>query len=151
MIQFFVPFRLRNLSNMRGHWTVRHRYSRQLRGLTATLGREACRGLEIDPCTPKHIRFIAYVTRRFDDDGLQAALKPCRDGLQLPRAAEMGGGVGCFGRRTIRAAQVGCGIIQSDGIKSGHEFEYRQEIARDRGHGGVFVTIEWTKSERAEG
>jgi hypothetical protein len=97
--------------------------------------------MEIDPSAPKRVKFIAYVPRRFDDDGLQAALKPCRDGMQESAPAVIRGG------RTVRAAQVGCGIIHSDGIKSGHQFEYRQETTRDRGRGGVFVIVEWVKVE----
>lgn len=137
MIQFFLPCRLQNLTNTRGHWSVRHRYSRQLRALTAALGKEASRDVELHPDEPKHIKFIAYVRRRFDEDGLQAAVKPIRDGLQIPAPALVKNG------RVVRQAQVGCGIIHSDGIRSGHQFEYQQEtIKRGTGQGGVFVVIE---------
>jgi len=46
MIQFFIPCRLQNLTNTREHWSVRHRYSSQLRAITAALGKEASRGLD---------------------------------------------------------------------------------------------------------
>ncbi len=136
MISFFIPCRLQNLTNTRGHWSVRHRYSSQLRAITAALGVEASRGTEVHPEEPKVVKFTAYVRRRFDEDGLQAALKPIRDGLQVPAPAVVNDG------RMVKAAQVGCGIIHSDGIHSGHRFEYQQELVKKGGQVGAFVSIE---------
>lgn len=135
MITFFIPCRLQNLTNTRGHWSVRHRYSSQLRAITAALGTEASRGMEVHPEAPKAITFIAYVRRRFDEDGLQAALKPIRDGLQVPAPAVVNDG------RMVKAAQVGCGLIHSDGIHGGHQFNYRQELVKKGGGTGVFVSV----------
>lgn len=136
MISFFIPCRLQNLTNTRGHWSIRHRYSSQLRAITAALGTEASRSMEVHPEAPKAITFVAYVRRRFDEDGLQAALKPIRDGLQIATPAVVNDG------RMVRAAQVGCGLIHSDGIHGGHRFEYRQELVKKGGQVGVFVSIE---------
>ena len=69
---------------------------------------------------PKRITFVASVHNLMDDDNLRAALKATRDGLR------------------------DAGIIDDDSPRSGHRFEYVQEI--DRKRPGVMVRV-----ERAEG
>ena len=63
----------------------------------------------------KRVRFLAHVFRLFDSDGLQAAIKPCRDAL------------------------VECHVLSGDGPRDGNEFLYDQEI--DRARRGVTIRV----------
>jgi hypothetical protein len=56
----------------------------------------------------KVVTFSANTHNAMDSDGLQAALKPCRDAL------------------------VECGVISGDADKDGHVFRYEQKIDRKR-------------------
>jgi hypothetical protein len=56
------------------------------------------------------------VKRRLDDDNLQGAVKPFRDGLQ------------------------DAGVIRDDSPRDGHAFEYEQVVAGDR-LAGVWIEI----------
>ena len=64
---------------------------------------------------PRLVHFHGYVQRLFDSDGLQAALKPCRDAL------------------------VVYGVLNDDAERAGHLFEYSQETSA--GWRGVVVTV----------
>ena len=125
----FVATRLVNPTNERSHWAVRARRVKVQRetaavsvhvALSRLVTATSVYGSESDlwntPAErPKYITFTAYVARKFDTDGLQAACKSIRDGLQ------------------------DCGLIHSDGPDSGHIFEYHQLI--DRTRRGVEIAI----------
>lgn len=77
----------------------------------------------VDPAAPKRVEFFAVVAKSFDGDGLQAALKPTRDGLADAR------------------------LIHHDGPKSGHAFVYDQRGTRKEPP-GVRVTIALMETTR---
>lgn len=115
----WLPATLVNTLNARHHWVVAwHRARAQRDAMAAAvlsaLGR---RRFAVSPSRPKHVRFDAYVGRAFDSDGLQAALKHVRDGLQ------------------------DCGVIDTDSEASGHVFVYRQTPGTPPRDRGVRVTI----------
>jgi len=107
-----LPGRIRSQSNARGHWSQRHRYAKAWRRDTAHLVADYMRVLErngfdrIDPKMRKRITFTADVWSLMDDDNLESAIKPIRDGLQ------------------------DAGVIDSDAPEAGHKFIYRQRIQR---------------------
>jgi hypothetical protein len=113
----FVPTRLVNPTNVREHWSVRAKRAKVQRkacALTCTYRmvdalRSGNLGMLGHPENLKRITFTAHVTRKFDDDGLQSALKHIRDGLQ------------------------DAGLIHSDGPDSGHVFTYAQRVAKPTG------------------
>ena len=120
----FIATRLVNPTNARpAHWSQRSSPAKRQREAVATTVwaelRDPRRGvywhITATARSPKAITLTAYVARKFDDDGLQAACKSIRDGLQ------------------------DCGLIQSDGPDSGHVFEYHQVI--DRTRRGVAITV----------
>ena len=114
MPTFFVPGRITNpLNGSHRHWSVRARWAKEWRGLTATIAHLQCGGAP--PTLPKRIRLVGHVARRFDDDNYRAAMKPVRDGLRDG------------------------GIIQNDDPSCGHLFEYDQVVKRPF---GVTVIIE---------
>lgn len=80
---------------------------------------------DVEPAAPKRVEFLAIVPKRFDDDGLRAALKPSRDGLADAR------------------------LIHHDGPKSGHLFLYAQHGTRSSAP-GVHVTIALAEDAYAE-
>lgn len=118
--EIFIPGRLVNPLNQRWHWSERHRWAKSWRQKTQLmLLRElGPSGLKLlgSPETPKHVRLIAHVRRRFDHDGLVASLKGVVDGLQ------------------------DAGIIHNDGPKGQHRFEYDQVI--DHAQCGVEVFVD---------
>jgi hypothetical protein len=140
VLNYFVPLKPMNLKNTSGHWSVRYRYSRDMREATASLGKEAMRlsRVEIDPEVPKRILLMAFLPRRFDaQDGLPASMAPVVDGLQVPRDVAITRGK----RKGQTTHLVGCGIIHHDGVESGHQVAYDQQVRKPW---GVFVHVEWT-------
>jgi hypothetical protein len=127
---FWVSTRLVNPTNERGHWSARARRSTAQRDAVAqsvwTTLRASQAGivwrLATPATTPKTVTFTAHVARKFDSDGLQAAMKSIRDGLQ------------------------DCGLIHSDGPDSGHVFEYAQLV--DRARRGVEITVRLREAAR---
>ena len=94
-------------ANARGHWSKRHRYAKDWRRVTALLTAEAMRkNAPVWSNPPKHITFIADVWSLMDDDNLESALKPIRDGLQDAQ------------------------LILDDGPSSGNRFSYEQRVNR---------------------
>jgi hypothetical protein len=122
MIDVFVPGPLTNPMNgsQGGHWSKHSRWARQWRERTAERFRVFLltdgRRLTIDAAAPKRIAFYAIVFNRFDGDGLEAALKPCRDALKDAH------------------------IIDDDRDSAGHVFGYEQHVDR-KGARGVRITI----------
>lgn len=116
---FFVSGTLTNpLNGAHGHWATKAKARARWREKTAamarvTLGRH---GLRPVATSPKRVLMIAQTWNAMDTDGLQAAMKPIRDGL------------------------VDAGLIGSDGPKSGNVFVYAQRI--DRKNRGAWVTVE---------
>jgi len=118
-LTFFIPGKLENHANQRSHWRRYATYrklwrekthlmaicSANTRGWTGPFSR-----------VPKRITFVAHTWNTLDSDGLQNALKSCRDGL------------------------VSCRLIHSDAPDSGHTFSYAQVV--DRKQRGVKVTVE---------
>lgn len=131
---FFVPGQIRNLTNTRGHWSERHRYSADWRGLVKA---HALRALAAQgtgsPDSPKRITLTATVRRRLDQDGLRAALKPVLDALQVEREIRQHG--------VLVGWHVGAGIIRHDGPGCGHIFEYQQVLSAGKTL-GVTIQIE---------
>ena len=115
----FVPTRLVNPTNERVHWTARAKRAKAQRDAVAVAVFFALRNARITakPSTPKTIEFVAHVARRFDTDGLVAALKSVRDGLQ------------------------DCRLIDTDGPSSGHTFAYGQLVKKPL---GVTITVRLT-------
>lgn len=123
LIRFFLPCVLVNPLNAREHWGTRAKRTKAHREAVA-LAIWTCfhdphgRGSKwtvVNPRAPKAITFAANVARKFDDDGLVAACKALRDGLQDG------------------------GLIVSDAPDHGHVWTYTQEIQRPL---GVLFTIE---------
>jgi hypothetical protein len=121
----FVPTRLVNPTNAREHWSARSKRAKAQRDAVALAVWSALRDpvrwkrtvvwrITALPTTPKRISLVGHVARRFDTDGLQAAMKSVRDGLQ------------------------DCGLIHDDGPDSGHTFTYSQRVAKPL---GVSITI----------
>ena len=124
----FVPGRLVNPLNQRWHWAERAQWARRWRQNTAlSVGSQRHVLIGHGYRTfftnfiqrPKAITFVAHVARRFDPDGLSAALKPCLDGLGQGRADAK--------------------MIASDGPDAGHTVSYEQVL--DRRIQGVEITI----------
>ena len=138
-LSFFIPLRVLNLKNQHNHWTIQYRYTETMRAACATLGKEAMRltHTEIDPTVPKRIMLTAYLPRRYDaQDGLPMSLAPVVDGLQIPRDVLI-----TRGRRAGQTTHlVGCGVIHHDGVGSGHQVFYDQQVRKPW---GVFVQVEW--------
>lgn len=131
-MSFFVPGKLVNPLNNRKGWRAVWAVSKGWRERTAVIAGLSVpprSPLRAQPSTPKRVTFQAQVSRRFDDDGLRAALKPVRDAL-MPSARS----------RSRRGYALGCGVIHSDAPDSGHEFLYEQVV--DRQNPGVQITIE---------
>lgn len=125
----FVPTKLVNLKNERSHWTVKARRTKTQREAMAlevyyalncadyfsgkpwqqTAGLKGAWKITAKPTTPKRVTFTAHVARKFDDDSLPITMSPFRDGLQ------------------------DCGLIHSDGPDSGHDFIYKQVVAKPTG------------------
>lgn len=111
----FVPTRLVNPTNAREHWATRAKRAKMQREAVCWSVLEAMGGMWVAPVggrhakRPKRITLTGHVARKFDTDGLQAALKSCRDGL------------------------IDCGLIHSDGPDSGHSFTYRQVVSKPVG------------------
>ena len=119
--EFWLPTRLVNGLNRREHWAPTARRAQLQRdgvaaAVHAALGRTY--RIQAPPSQPKRVIFEARVGRLMDDDGLQAALKHVRDGLQ------------------------DCGLIHNDGPTSGHTFEYFQWGNAPRRDRGVRVVVE---------
>lgn len=132
----FVPVRLVNPLNTREHWAKRwDRSSRQREAVAMavwsalrdprnsmiveqvtpnTMGTRLHWRITAKPTTPKRITLVGHVARKFDTDGLQAAMKSVRDGLQ------------------------DCGLIHTDGPDSGHTFTYDQVVKKPL---GVTITV----------
>jgi hypothetical protein len=122
----FVPTRLVNPTNERAaHWGGRATRAKRQRAAVAMAVWAALRNpsrearmtvwrITAKPETPKHITLTGHVARKLDGDGLQAALKHCRDGL------------------------IDCGLIHDDGPDSGHRFDYAQVV---RAPTGVLITV----------
>ena len=118
VLTLVVPGALKNPLNARWYHYTRARWSRTWHEKTAGAileadQRQAWRAIS---ALPRHVHFHAYVQRLFDSDGLQAALKPCRDAL------------------------VVYGVLSDDSERAGHEFTYEQEKAA-LGWRGVVVTV----------
>jgi hypothetical protein len=117
----WVPGRLRNPLNAgKGeHWSATARERKAWRERTFLCVKSAMNESKwrYGAGWPKLVVFTAYVWNLYDDDGLSAALKSVRDGL------------------------VDAGILNRDDPKSGHKFEYRQQIERSR-HRGVEIVVE---------
>jgi hypothetical protein len=120
----FVATTLVNPTNAREHWSARSKRAGRQREAVALAVWAALRTprdhrivshITAKPTTPKAITLVGYVARKFDDDGLQAAMKSVRDGLQ------------------------DCRLIHSDGPDSGHVFEYAQVV--DKTRRGVEITV----------
>ena len=69
------------------------------------------------PKSPKIITFQPYTANQFDEDGLQLALKWCRDTL------------------------VTCGVAHGDAPRDGHTWIYRPSILNRSGKRGVEVRV----------
>ena len=140
--RLFIPCRLKNPLNQRAGWRAVWAHSKVLRGKSAEYARLSLpRDLFADPTAPKRITFRAHVWRLFDtDEGLNASLKPIRDGLGPP----ITGTRMVKGRRHIVSAP-GAGIVHSDGPGCGHLFVYEQIV--DRKNLGVEVVVEITVEE----
>jgi hypothetical protein len=116
----FVPVRPYNPLNTRLHWGARARRAKQQRDAVSlavwgVLRGQAPRWYVLAPATSsKAIELTAHVGRLMDDDGLSAALKSYRDGLQ------------------------DCGLIHDDGPTSGHVFTCRQQAGKPY---GVTITV----------
>lgn len=120
-LEFFLPVRLVNTLNARHHWVISARRARQQReavaaAVLAKLRTDKVR-LRVAAAVPKRIVFHAHVGRAFDTDGLQAALKHIRDGLQ------------------------DAGLIDTDGPTSGHRFVYTQLTGTPPAARGVTVRV----------
>lgn len=125
----FVPGRLRNPLN--GSWGFWHKHARlakdwRTRTAQAVLVEGILRNRGIiqpfHPTAPKLVTFTAHTWNHWDDDeGINAACKPIRDGL------------------------VDARLLHSDAADSGHVFVYKQVM--DRARRGVEITIEPTGGE----
>lgn len=106
----FIPGKLANpqASEWKGsHWAKRARLAKSIREKTgayilATMGRR----LDAAPWAPKRVEFNAYVANPFDSDNLATACKPYRDALRDMK------------------------LIDDDRDSCGHQFVYRQTVAR---------------------
>jgi hypothetical protein len=122
LLTVFVPGPLRNPQNgPRGRtWWAQAAVTAAWRGRTAQRARVAVLmrpGPRIESQTPKALTFTVYTARAWDDDeGVNAACKPVRDGL------------------------IDGGVIHGDGPESGHTFTYRQTIGP--GRRGVDIIVE---------
>lgn len=107
-IEGFIPGQLANAQNSlsRAHWTVKMAWARSWHDRTNLCFGPAARERPWPPSLPKRVTFLAHVRRRFDDDGLRAALKPVRDELRA------------------------LGLIQNDSPRSGHAVVYEQELTQ---------------------
>jgi len=132
-ITIFVGGKLTNPLNgslSRAHWSHKHKWSMGWKAATwnAVAQTEAN---PFHPChvvivaeVPKRVMFLAQTARVFDEDGLQAALKPIRDAL-------MG---------WPPDAPTHWRVIHSDAPDSGHVFQYAQVVNRQER--GVRITVE---------
>ena len=123
-----VPGALRNpINGSWGHWRTHARAEASWRSRTAQRARVAVLlrpGPRLEPQTPKALTFTVYTANAWDDDeGLNAACKPVRDGL------------------------IDGGVIHGDGPAHGHTFAYRQTMAR--GRRGVEILVEARGAGRA--
>jgi hypothetical protein len=124
MIAVFVPGVLRNpLNGSWGHPLKHARTNREWRERTQSHLLAALRlprtRMQMDPAAPKRITITAHVGAEWDDDGIPAAVKPCRDALKDMR------------------------IINDDKPSAGHVFAYAQIVSRGKGCSrGVKITVE---------
>lgn len=125
---FWLPARLVNPLNTRGHWTLDAKRARIQRDAVCAAVYQALDRkytIRVAPGVPKHVHFEAHVARAFDGDGLQAALKHVRDGL------------------------IDAGLIDDDAPILGHVFTYTQlVVGRHRlTRRGVRITVTVKGSE----
>lgn len=115
----WLPVTIVNGLNRRQHWTIAWHRARAQRDAVgaAVLAALGGRRFAVPPSRPKVVEFHAFVGKAFDLDGLQAALKHVRDGLQ------------------------DCGVIQSDGPNTGHVFVYHQTPGAQLAERGVRMVI----------
>jgi hypothetical protein len=120
-LTLWIPARVVNALNARGHWTVDDRRARIQReavcaAVLEALGRSY--RLRVGPAVPKTVHCHAYVARLFDlDSGLPSACKHLVDGL------------------------MDAGLLDDDGPRSGHVFTYEQTLASRKAAHGVRITI----------
>jgi len=70
---FTIPYRLKSESNLREHWTQKHKRHKHEDGLIRLFMRN------FDPVLPCHVRLIRIAPRPLDDDNLASAFKHFRD------------------------------------------------------------------------
>lgn len=86
LCRFTLPVRVKNITNERTHWAVKARYSKQLREV-ARFQTSIAIGLADEDVDSDSDRYRVTLIRqsttaqRMDGDGLQAAMKPIRDGI----------------------------------------------------------------------
>ena len=119
-VTLWIPAHLVNSLNAREHWQVTAERARRQReavcaALLERLGHRY--QLRVGPALPKRVTFHAYVARLFDSDGLQAAMKSLRDGLQDAR------------------------LIDDDRPEAGHVFHYEQTVTPQKADRGVRITV----------
>ena len=110
VLRVFVPGIVTNqLNGAQGwHWSRVAKERKEWRARTVTMVRSRRHEAPFVPTVPKRITFTAHVWSRFDDDSLPATMKSVRDGL------------------------IDAGLIHADGPTSGHVFEYKQIVDRQR-------------------
>ena len=126
VLAVFVAGKLRNLTNERWGWKGDMAYKRRWREKVAHAvlesGYRPARGSK--GLSDAQVTFLGRVWSLFDGDGLQAAMKPVRDGLVESR------------------------VLTGDADKTGNVFEYRQVV--DRARRGVEIHVR-PIAYRAEG
>lgn len=117
LLAVFVAGKLTNPLNAGWAWEAKsgRRYKREWKERVALVLLEAEWPLRLGRDEPKRVTFLAHTWSAMDGDGLQAALKPCRDAL------------------------VECGVISGDADRDGHEFVYAQRV--DRARRGVEIRV----------
>ena len=117
VLTLVVPGVLKNPLNQRWYHYTRLRWTRTWHEKTsgAILEADSRQGWRIVSALQCCVHFHAYVQRLFDSDGLQAALKPCRDALVVYR------------------------VLADDSVASGNLFDYEQ--VKSAGWRGVVVTV----------
>jgi hypothetical protein len=128
-LHVWVPIIIVNGLNRREGYWITARRARAHRAAVVAAVLETLHQQKMHVAVPatrsKSIQFDAHVGRAFDDDGLQAALKHCRDGL------------------------IDAHLIQGDGPADGHEFRYQQRPGTPRAERGVSITIELRSTVRS--
>lgn len=118
-LQFFVPVRLVNHGQTKGHWGPKAKRAQVQRDAVSMAALEAIGRQRITaaPSVPKTVEFTAYgPPPGFDDDGLRTALKHVRDGL------------------------IDARLIDGDAPRHGHRFVYHPQIL-SRTIRGVVVKV----------